>query len=218
MIKSRSVPDGFDSVQALHATYGALHAVGTPMMSPVEYQSGFGDPHMIRPLMVDTMRRQEMDEHMSPNGMSPGFGQVGFANNAPTESPDVLSPISLNSSDRYYPSHLASPLSGPRSSNPFLRQNSSDNYQIHSQQRQQSRPLQPLQLREAMSRSRSESLQSPLRSSMSWKGETLDYANYPGETNSPTLTGRQQSLYQSDQNSGLSMNSQSYGLNGYTSM
>jgi hypothetical protein len=189
----RAVPDDFDNIQALHSPYGAVHGVGTPMISPTDYAS-FGE-HGMRPLMVDTMRRQEGDEHLSPTGLSPAFGHVGFAPPGSLGTPDVLSPLSLTSNDRYYGSHLSSPLSaGPRSGNPFNRQSSSDNYQMHSS-RQHPRPLQPIQLRDTMSRSRSESLQSPLRTSMSWKGDSLDYTEYPPGQTSPNTSGRQQSQY-----------------------
>jgi hypothetical protein len=199
MMKMRAVPDDFDNVQALHSPYGAVQAIGTPMQSPVDFAPQFTD-NMVRPLMVDTMRRAENDEHISPTGLSLAFGQVGFHPGGAMSSPDALSPLSLNSADRYYSSHLSSPLSaGSRGTSLFDRQNSISGL---SHVGQQSRPLQPLQLRETMSRSRSESLQSPLRSSMSWKGETIDYSNYQMGQQSPQLGGRQQSMYRSDQSSG----------------
>ncbi|KAE8444416.1 hypothetical protein EG329_000616 [Mollisiaceae sp. DMI_Dod_QoI] len=210
MMKMRAVPDDFDNVQALHSPYGAVHGVGTPMQSPVDFVPAYAD-HMMRPLMVDTMRRNDNDDHMSSSGLSPAFGHVGFAHGGSMGTPDVLSPLSLNSSDRYYSSHLSSPMSaGPRSSNPFDRQNS---YQTLSHSRQHVRPLQPLQLRETMSRSRSESLNSPLRSSMSWKGETIDYTSYQTGQPSPQLSGRQQSVYQPDQISNTTVNAHQYDAN-----
>lgn len=213
-MKMRAVPDGFDNVQALHSPYGAVHGIGTPLQSPVDFVPNYAD-HMMRPLMVDTMRRDGNEEHMSPTGLSPAFGHVGFAPQGSMGTPDVLSPLSLNSTDRYYPSHLSSPMSaGPRSANPFERQNS---YQALSHARQHSRPLQPLQLRETMSRSRSESLQSPLRSSMSWKGETLDYGSYQTGQPSPQLSGRQQSVYQPDQIGNSAVNAHQYDANAYSS-
>jgi hypothetical protein len=213
-MKMRAVPDDFDNVQALHSPYGAVHGIGTPMQSPVDFVPNYAD-HMMRPLMVDTMRRDGNEEHMSPTGLSPAFGHVGFAPAGSMGTPDVLSPLSLNSTDRYYPSHVSSPMSaGPRSANPFERQNS---YQALSHARQQSRPLQPLQLRETMSRSRSESLQSPLRSSMSWKGETLDYGSYQTGQPSPQLSGRQQSVYQPDQIGNSAVNAHPYDANSYSS-
>lgn len=214
MMKMRAVPDDFDNVQALHSPYGAVHGIGTPMHSPVDFVPGYAD-QMMRPLMVDTMRRHEHEEHLSPTGLSPAFGHVGFQGNS-MNSPDVLSPISMNSGDRYgySGSHLSSPMSaGPRSSNPFDRQNS---YQALSHSRQPIRPLQPLQLRETMSRTRSESIQSPLRSSMSWKGEQLDYNSYPTGHPSPQLSGRQQSVYQPDQIGNNSVNAHQYDANGFS--
>lgn len=219
-MKMRAVPDDFDNVQALHSPYGAVHGIGTPMVSPVDYAPSYGGDHtMMRPLLVDTMRRQDLEEHISPTGLSPAFNHIGFAPSGSMGTPDVLSPLSIASTDRYYSSHMSSPLSaGPRSSNPFLRQNSSDNYSIHGQPRQQIRPLQPLQLRETMSRSRSESLQSPLRSSMSWKGDSLDYGTYQAAgASSPTISGRQQSMYQPEQSPQNSVNAHNYDSNAYSS-
>jgi hypothetical protein len=214
MMKMRAVPDDFDNVRALHSPYGAVRGIDTPMQSPVNFVPNFTD-HMMRPLMVDTMRRNDNDDHMSPAGLSPAFGHVGFAQGISVGTPDVLSPLSLNSTDRYYPSHLSSPLSaGSRSSNPSDRQNS---YQKLSPSRQHIRPLQPLQLRETISRSKSESIQSPLRSSMSWKGETLDYGNYQTGQPSPQLSSRQQSVYQPDQMCTSTVNAHQYDANAYSS-
>jgi hypothetical protein len=76
--------------------------------------------------------------------------------------------------------------------------NSTISPQAFSHTRQQVRQLQPLQLRDTMSRSRAESLQSPLGSSISWKGENMIYDNYNNGQPSQ-LSERQQSVYQPDQ-------------------
>jgi hypothetical protein len=197
----RAVPDDFDNVQALHSPYGAVHGLGTPITSPVDFGGSSYADHIMRPLMVD-VRRGEGDDHLSPTGLSPAFGSIGFNPSATLSTPDILSPMSPSSTDRYgYSSHMSGPLSaGPRTSNPFARQPSLDSsMQMHSHNsRQQIRPLQPLQLRETMHRSRSDSLQSPLRSSMSWKGDSIDYTTYHGAS-SPQMGGRQPGLYQQDQ-------------------
>ncbi|KAK0720442.1 hypothetical protein B0H67DRAFT_188119 [Lasiosphaeris hirsuta] len=217
MIKMRAVPDDFDNVQALHSPYGAVHGLGTPMTSPVDFGGSSYADHMMRPLMVD-VRRQEGDDHLSPTGLSPAFGSIAFNPSTTLSTSDILSPMSPSSGDRYgYSSHLSpGPLSaGPRStSNPFARQPSLDSgMQMHSHHsRQQIRPLQPLQLRETMNRSRSDTLQSPLRSSMSWKGDSIDYTTYHGG-NSPQMGGRQPGMYPQDQMSGSSAG----GLGGYDS-
>ncbi|KAI8952504.1 hypothetical protein F4801DRAFT_221697 [Xylaria longipes] len=200
MIKMRAVPDDFDNVQALHSPYGAVHALGAPITPPVDFGSSSYTDHIIRPLLVDTMRRDN-DDHLSPTGLSPAFGSIGFTPSGTMGSSDILSPLSPSSNDRgYYSSHLTSPLGGSsRASNPFARQNSLDTgVQMHSQSRQHIRPLQPLSLRETMSRSRSDNLQSPLRSSMSWKGDSIDYATYSAGGSSPGGTGRHTSVYPSD--------------------
>ncbi|KAI1341986.1 hypothetical protein F5Y15DRAFT_329579 [Xylariaceae sp. FL0016] len=224
MIKMRAVPDDFDNVQALHSPYGAVHALGTPLTPPVDFGPSSYTDHIMRPLMVDTMRRGEGDDHMSPTGLSPAFGSIGFSPSGNMSGTDILSPLSPSSNERGYYSNLTSPLSGgPRTSNPFARQNSLDTgAQMHSQSRQQMRPLQPLQLRETMSRSRSDTLQSPLRSSMSWKGDSLDYTTYSATSSSPGIGGRHQSLYQPEQmnsssGSGLNYESGSYSSSGVQS-
>ncbi|OAF58146.1 hypothetical protein VC83_05310 [Pseudogymnoascus destructans] len=209
MMNMRTVPDDFDNVQALHSPYGAVHGIGTPLQ-PVDYSQNYGDLGMgMRPLMVDTMRRQEHEEHLSPTGLSPAFGHVGFASQGSIGSPDMLSPLSLGG-DRYYSNHLANPGgTGARNSTVYNRHNSMDGYGMQASSRQGARPLQPLQLRETISRSRSESLQSPLRSSMLWKGDSIDYASYPPPgPQSPSINGRQASIYQGDQPGGNGVNQQ----------
>lgn len=200
MIKMRAVPDDFDNVQALHSPYGAVHGLGTPMGSPVGFGPGGYPEHMMRgPLVVD-VRRAEGGDTMSSTGLSPAFGGIGFNTSASMSNPDLMSPMSHESSDRYDYSGQLTPLSaGPRTSNPFTRQTSLDgSMAMHSHQsRQPVRPLQPLQLRETLNRSRSDTLQSPLRSSMSWKGDSIDYTSYQaGGSSSPQpLSGRQASVY-----------------------
>ncbi|CAK7227409.1 hypothetical protein SBRCBS47491_006559 [Sporothrix bragantina] len=268
MIKMRAVPDDFDNVQALHSPYGAVHGLGTPMASPVDYSAAAAaaaaassySSHMMRPLMVDVQRadgantsggddqsqqhsqhsqhqhlqHNHHSHHLSPTGLSPGFGNIGFGSAATggMGSSDILSPLSPSSStDHRYGSYGStstnSALMGSRSSNPYARQGSGSGSLDGSQgqrpqdtsagQRHNIRPLQPLQLRETVTRSRSDNLQSPLRSSMSWKGDSLDYSNYhhssTGAGGGSTSPGRS-SLYPSD---GLGNGSSSAGLSGYDS-
>ena len=204
MLKMRAVPDDFDSLSALHSPYGAVHPLGTPMTSPVDLgPSSYTDP-MLRPLMVDVRRHEGEDHHLSPSGLSPGFGGIGFNHSGALSTPDILSPLSPTSTDRYgYSNHLSAtaPLSaGPRTSNPFTRQTSLDSgIQLHnSHARGHVRPLQPLQLRDTMARARSDTLHSPLRTSMSWKGDAIDYTTYHGGNSPPQVTNRPHGLYQQD--------------------
>ncbi|KAK3499940.1 uncharacterized protein B0T23DRAFT_307641 [Neurospora hispaniola] len=201
VMKMRAVPDDFDNVQALHAPYGAVHGLGTPLTSPVDFAASSYADHMMRPLMVD-VRRSDTDDHLSSTGMSPAFGSIGFNPSNSLNNPDTLSPMSPPSTDRYgYSNHLSASLSaGARSLNPFARQPglgaSVHMHNHHSQH--QIRTLQPLQLQETTNRSRAETLQSPLRTSMSWKGESLDYTTYHGSNTSPPMNSRPQSLYHQD--------------------
>lgn len=197
----RAVPDGFDNVQALHSPYGAVHGLGTTLTSPIDFGASAYADHMMRPLMVDA-RRSEGEDPLSPTGLSPTFGSIGFGPSTSLNNPDVLSPLSTASGDRYaYPNHMSSSLSsGPRTSNIYARPPTLDtSMSMHSHHgRHQIRPLQPLQLRDTMSRSRSDSLQSPLRTSMSWKGDAIDYTTYHGGSQSPQMGGRQTSGYPQD--------------------
>lgn len=200
MIKMRAVPDDFDNVQALHSPYGAVHGLGTPLGSPVGFGTSSYTDHLMRgPLVVD-VRRAEGGDTMSSTGLSPAFGGIGFSGSASMSNPELLTPMSHESGDRYdYTSQLTPLSSGPRTSNPFNRQPGMESgMPVHSPHgRQPIRPLQPLQLRETLNRSRSDSLQSPLRSSMSWKGDSIDYTSYHAGSGSPQpLSGRQASVYQ----------------------
>ncbi|EAQ90487.1 hypothetical protein CHGG_02422 [Chaetomium globosum CBS 148.51] len=104
MMKMRAVPEDFDSLSALHSPYGAVHGLGTPITSPVDLGGSSYADHMMRPLMVD-VRRHEGDEHLSPTGLSPAFGSIGFNPSAGLSTPDILSPISPTSTDRYGPQY-----------------------------------------------------------------------------------------------------------------
>ena len=189
MIKMRAVPDDFDNFQALHSPYGAVHGLGTSIASSANFGTpSYGD-HMMRPVVVD-VRRPESNEAIAPAGLSPSFGNVQFSPGAPMSNPDLLSPISPPGNDRYeFPNNGSTPPSvGARSSSLLARQDSVD---LGNQP--QMRNIQPLQLRDTMDRSKPESLQSPLRTSMSWKGNSFD-CTYSGGARSPQIGGRHGSI------------------------
>ncbi|KXJ92754.1 hypothetical protein Micbo1qcDRAFT_50819 [Microdochium bolleyi] len=202
MIKMRAVPDDFDNVQALHSPYGAVHALGTPMASPSGYVgSPYGDHNMMRPLMGDPSRRVEGDSALSQTPMHSSYGGIGgFPSATPVPSSDLPSPLSTSPNERNYFSHqMTSPLSASqRSSHPYGRNDGVDTENHLQTSPQLMRPLQPLHLRETLSRARSESIQSPLRSSMSWKGDSIDYNAFPIGSGSPSGPSRHQPLYQAE--------------------
>lgn len=215
LIKMRAVPDDFDNVQALHSPYGAaVHGLGTTLSTPVDFGTpSYGD-HIIRsPLVVDVARRADGEEHVSPTGVPTTFGSVGFTPATAMPNPDLLSPMPSAANDhRYgYSSQLPSSMGpGPRGSHAFSRHNSTE-----LQNSSPMRSLQPLQLRDAVNRSRSESLPSPLRSSMSWKGSSIDYA-HSATSRSPQVSARNSSSgYSNDSiasssSSGLGFDSSSF--------
>lgn len=190
----RAVPDDFDNVQALHSPYGAVHGLGTPMVSPSTFATpSYGDHSMMRPILADPGRRIEGDAGLSPAAIGSNFGGLGpYSSAGPMPATDVSSPLSTSPNERrYFSSHMTSPMSaGLRNVNPYGRPGGAENDSV--------RALQPLHLRENMSRARSESIQSPLRSSMSWKDGSIDYGAFPVGPGSPGNSGRQQSLYSTD--------------------
>jgi hypothetical protein len=116
---------------------------------------------MIRPLNIDTLRRVPDNSHMSPTGITPSFGAFNFT--PPQSVTDTLSPVSPagDSPFNYSPTLEGS----PRRSNPFAGGvTSPSTFTSHPQ-------IPRLQLHDrGLNRSRSESLSSPLRTSMSYGG------------------------------------------------
>lgn len=159
-MRSRALPDDFDMAQALHSPFGNPHGLGTPLASPGGYNPSFPDSSMMRPLSIDTLRRGPLDSHISPTGISPAFG--GFTFTPPQSATDTLSPVSAHGDSPFgFPS---APIdSSPRTSNPFSMTVSNP----PAYAAQHSIPRLTLHA-DRIVRSRAESLQSPLRTSMSY--------------------------------------------------
>ena len=161
MLKSRALPEDFDMSQALHSPYGGQAIMGTPLASPVSYAPPYTEAPYVRPLMMDSIRRQSEDDSTSPLSLHSTYSSNFYT---PPAS-DNVSPISTTS-DRHYGS-----LNGQQSAqrNPLLRSSSFSpgGYQHHQIPR--------LQIQDRVGRSRAESLNSPLRSSITYSAESLDY-------------------------------------------
>ncbi|EKJ68042.1 hypothetical protein NXS19_011795 [Fusarium pseudograminearum] len=195
MIKMRAVPEGFDNVQALHSPYGAVHGMNSSMPSPGQFNTQSYAQHMMRPMIVDA-RRNDTHDHSSPTGLTPGFGGMAYSPAGSIASSSLASPLSPAPSDRYqYGGHFSAPLAGsPRTSHPFGQQHGLGTpIEIH---RSSPHPIPPPLLRESLSRARSESSQSPLRSTMAWKADVVDYTYRGASSTSPSLSDRQPPLYQ----------------------
>lgn len=158
-MRSRALPDDFDMAQALHAPFGNAHGLGTPLTSPAGFGQGFPEGAMMRPLSIDTLRRATLESHMSPSGISPAFG--GFTFTPPQSATDTLSPVSAHDSPFAFPS---APLdTSPRTSNPFSIPVSTPT----SYSSQHTIPRLALHA-ERITRTRAGTLDSPLRTSMSY--------------------------------------------------
>ncbi|RGP65415.1 homeobox-leucine zipper roc3 [Fusarium longipes] len=195
MIKMRAVPEGFDNVQALHSPYGAVHGMSASLPTPGQFNTQSYAQHMMRPLIVDG-RRNDTHDHSSSTGLTPGFGGMTYSPAASMASSSLASPLSPAPNDRYpYGGHFSAPLTGsPRTSHPFGQQHGLGTpIEIH---RSSPHPIPPPLLRESLSRARSESSQSPLRSNMAWKGDVVEYSYRGASSASPSLSDRQPPLYQ----------------------
>lgn len=227
----RAVPDNFDTIQALHSPYGAVHAFNLPITTSAGYSAAAAEAalastysnHTMRPLMVDVQRangsstiglenqtqqqsQQPQYQHvqhyppslgLSQPGLSTGYRHIGFGPVTATGGSGglaYLSPLpSSSSSEHDYSSSgttsaSSTPVMSPHTSNSSA-QKESKNVGLDSKQflgaqdfsqtqHQHVRCLQTPQQRETVSRLRSDSLQSPLRSSILWKGDSLDHNTY----------------------------------------
>ncbi|KAI8937202.1 hypothetical protein NX059_006411 [Plenodomus lindquistii] len=174
MMRSRALPDDFDMASALHSPFGNSHGLGTPLASPASYDPSFAGSNMMRPLSIDTLRRGPLDSHMSPTGISPAFG--GFSFTPPQSSTDGLSPVSAHG-ESPFGFHSAPLDASPRTSNPFTMPASGP----PAYAAQHSIPRLTLHA-DRIARSRAESLQSPLRTSMSYtSNDHLNTSNDPND-------------------------------------
>ncbi|KAE9985269.1 hypothetical protein BLS_009012 [Venturia inaequalis] len=160
MMRSRALPDDFDMTQALHSPFGASNGVGSAMNSPSSYSPSFPEGNMIRPLNLDNLRRGPDGHHMSPTGITPSFGNFNFT--PPQSVTDTLSPVSP-AGDGPFGNYSPTLDQSPRRSNPFAP-SPTTTFTSHPQ-------IPRLQLHDrSINRSRSESISSPLRTSMSYGG------------------------------------------------
>lgn len=163
MMRSRALPDDFDMASALHSPFGNnSHGSGTPLTSPSSYDSGFAGGTMMRPLSIDTLRGGPLDGHISSStGISPAFGSFTFT--PPQSATETLSPASAHG-ESPFGFHSAPLDTSPRTSNPFSMPVSAP----QAYAAQHSIPRLTLHA-DRIGRSRAESLQSPLRTSMSYQ-------------------------------------------------
>ncbi|EFX02501.1 homeobox transcription factor [Grosmannia clavigera kw1407] len=109
--RMRAVPDGFDTVQALHSPYGAMNNVGMTMAPAVDFSTAPYANRMMRPLIVD-VRQPEGDFSLSPTGLSPEIGTLGLNSSAAAPSMNgagILLPLSPTSISAHHQRHNSYP-------------------------------------------------------------------------------------------------------------
>lgn len=182
VLKSRALPEDFDMAHALHSPYGGNHGMGTPLASPASYLPSYHEGVVMRPLMMEGLRRQSEDEiTTSPISMSSAYGN--FFTPPGSVASDNMSPISTTSERAQWGTLPSSQNTSPRSGNPFTRSSSFSTAYHHPQ-------LPRLQLHDRVTRTRAESLGSPLRSSMSYTGSALNYST--SQTTGPLVPNSDQ--------------------------
>lgn len=199
MLKSRALPDDFDMSHTLHSPHGGQPGMGgTPIASPISYVPPYSDSQFARPMMLNGIRRPSEDDSVaSPLSMSSVYGNFY----TPPQS-DNVSPIST-ASDRGHFTLPGSQHTSPRAPNPFTSRSSSFSTYHHPQ-------IPRLQLHDRIGRARAESLQSPLRSSMSYTGNALHYGETGGMSGSSNSGNG--NLNEEPQSTRESPSSQPYGI------
>jgi hypothetical protein len=166
-MSSRALPDNFDMTQALHSPFGApTPNMGTPMPPSGGAYSHFGtDSNAIRPLTLDTLRRvpdyeQFNAQYTSPTGMTQGVGAYGYT--PPQSATETISPGSAAGEYIPYGAHSRHPQGSPR--RPPYGFNAAPGSSFYNSHGQVSR----LQMQDRFARPISETISSPLRTSMSY--------------------------------------------------
>lgn len=163
MMRSRALPDDFDTTQALHSPFGVPQA-GAPISSMGAYPA-YAEHGDVRPLTIDTLRGGANYNHFapqsysSPTGMSPALGAFAFT--PPHSVPDRVSPGNSNSMSPYSMQHQAAYESSRRA--PICLPALDNGYApMH---------LQRVPYQDQSNRVSGEPTSAPLRSSVSFSGE-----------------------------------------------
>jgi hypothetical protein len=169
MLKSRALPDNFDMAQVLHQPYGGRAASGTPLSSPQAHQSPFPSKSDSKPLDPNPIERASGDEYpISPSSATSAYGN--YVPSPTSGAPSLnLSPTSTTGN--------RTPLSAPSASLPGANLPTHGTLpRSHSFSAAYPRawhPIERLQLQTSEPRSRADSLNSPLRTGLSYTGSTL---------------------------------------------
>ncbi|EGU73052.1 hypothetical protein FOXB_16438 [Fusarium oxysporum f. sp. conglutinans Fo5176] len=99
MIAMRAAPEGFDNVQALRSSNGAVHGIDVPMSSSKTSIMQLYALRMLTPLSPDT-RRYKTSELASLLTMEPGLGAMSYGPAGSMTSPSLELSFSPGPSDQ----------------------------------------------------------------------------------------------------------------------
>lgn len=169
MMRSRALPDSFGMGAATsNNQYGSL-GQGAPALAPDgNAAAGLRRPVQMRALTLDTFQRPGDRNFMNPNGVTPSLGSLAFT--PPQSATDTHSPISTSGEMGSYGFGQRGLLGSPRGG-AFPISNSAPSYQ--TQFPQASGRIPPY---DGLRRPSGGTLNSPLRSSMSYGGFSPNFA------------------------------------------
>lgn len=170
MLRSRALPEGFDTTQALHSPYEGYVSSTEASANPSLYASLNRGSERIPISTEDSLGQVSQDEGMiSPVSMTSSFGDY-YTTPKSASATDNIPPNSPASERSHIFSTLTTQGANPRNLNPFARSSSfPSTYTPYLQNTRGS-------LQERVARSRTGSLASPLRSELSHETEIVGYS------------------------------------------
>ncbi|KAI9715181.1 MAG: hypothetical protein M1812_006160 [Candelaria pacifica] len=189
MMRSRALPEGFDTTQALHPRYGEVQSMGRTLAYDASYSPPFEDEGVVPPLTLDCLRRTGGDHAIiTPPSTDASFEASLFT---PPGSA-LISPRSKRDTCLQSPYSPDSDAISPLSGNPFSRSGIPTSG-FHTQTRVPS-----LQLHKTDSRTEAQSLVSSPKRESQYSPRSLAFSSYSG-AHRPSLTGPQPQEHDVDQ-------------------
>ncbi|KAI9784873.1 MAG: hypothetical protein M1835_003485 [Candelina submexicana] len=181
MMRSRALPEGFDTTQALYPRYGEVQSMGRTLACDVSYSPPFDDEGMVPPLTLDCLRQSQGDHAMPtpPNTNASFESSIFTPPGSALISPKSTEDACLQSPYAPESGHISLP-----NGNPFSR----SGFPSSSFRSQTYVP--PLQLHEDMSRTRAQSLVFSPKCDLPYSPGPLAFSSY-SDAERPSLTGPQ---------------------------
>ncbi len=175
-MRSRALPEGFDTAQALHTQYGEVQSMGRTLACDRSYSTSFEDEGIVQPLTLECLRRPESDHGI----LTPPSTNASFQRSLYTPPGSAL--VSPRLKGDTCMQSLYSPEPGPVSpvsGNPFSRSGIPP-----SSFRSQSY-VPPLQLQENINEERAPSLAPPPKPGLPYPRESPTFNCYNDAERAP---------------------------------